>query len=330
MRLPPGLRAAVAAWTRHLAIVCNRSEHTVRGYSGDVISLLDHGSRMGVTTPAEIDLVVLRSWLARLRTGGACSATLARRAASARVFSTWCYQEGLMGADVGARLASRRVRSRVPAVLRQDQAQALVTLAAPVRSASRTAAPVPSAMSAGAPAPAGTGAGAVRDPVAIRDRLLVEMLYATGVRVAELCGLDLIDLDQGRRLVRVCGKGGKERSVPYGVPAQRALDDWLRHGRPLLATAASGSALLLGARGGRMGPTMVRRIVAARAAAAGLPATSPHGLRHAAATHLLNGGADLRSVQEFLGHSSLSSTQIYTHVSVERLRTAYEQAHPRA
>jgi integrase/recombinase XerC len=156
------------------------------------------------------------------------------------------------------------------------------------------------------------------------------MLYATGVRVSELCGLDLADVDHGRRVVRVLGKGSKERAVPFGVPAARALDAWLRNGRPALGAERSGPALFLGARGARLQPTTVRQVVAAYADDTGLPHLSPHGLRHSAATHLLEGGADLRSVQELLGHASLSTTQIYTHVSIERLRSAYRQAHPRA
>lgn len=168
------------------------------------------------------------------------------------------------------------------------------------------------------------------DPVPLRDLLLLELLYATGVRVSEACGLDIADVDPGRRVLRVVGKGNRERTVPYGVPAQQALDAWLRHGRPGLAGPRSGNALLLGARGGRLNPTTARGVVARCAAAAGLPPTTPHGLRHATATHLLEGGADLRAVQELLGHTSLASTQIYTHVSVERLRAAYRQAHPRA
>jgi integrase/recombinase XerC len=150
------------------------------------------------------------------------------------------------------------------------------------------------------------------------------------VRVSELCGLDLDDVDRERRVIRVLGKGNKERTVPFGLPAQAALDAWLRHGRPVMAAGATTSAVLLSATGRRLNATTARRIVRAWARAAGLPATSPHGLRHSAATHLLEGGADLRSVQELLGHASLASTQIYTHVSAERLRTVYNQAHPRA
>lgn len=191
------------------------------------------------------------------------------------------------------------------------------------------------APSTGAPSAPTTGGPSPRvDPadeaVLVRDRALLELLYATGARISEVCGLDTTDVDRERRVVRVLGKGNRERTVPYGLPAQRAVDRWLAAGRPELAGPDSGRALFLGARGGRLHPTMARRIVAGYAQAAGLPPTSPHGLRHSAATHLLDGGADLRAVQELLGHSSLASTQIYTHVSVERLRAAYRQAHPRA
>ncbi len=172
--------------------------------------------------------------------------------------------------------------------------------------------------------------GEEASPALLRDRAVLELLYGTGIRVGELCALDTDDVDDARRVVRVLGKGGKERSVPYGLPAQQALDDWLRLGRDALAGPASGAALLLGARGGRLNPTVVRRLVGGYARSAGLPRTSPHGLRHSAATHLLEGGADLRAVQELLGHASLATTQIYTHVSVERLRAVYRQAHPRA
>jgi len=167
--------------------------------------------------------------------------------------------------------------------------------------------------------------------LALRDAAIMELLYATGIRVSELCGLDVDDLDEGRNTVRVLGKGGRERTVPVGLPAVRAVAAWRRAGRPPLAVPGSGPALFLGARGGRLDPRTARRVVHVRlAAVAGVPDSGPHGLRHAAATHLLEGGADLRSVQEILGHASLASTQIYTHVSIERLTTAYRQAHPRA
>jgi integrase/recombinase XerC len=299
--LPAALRDAVDGFARHLAAERNRSANTVRAYVTDVVGLLDHATRMGATSPGDVDLTVLRSWLARLRTTGSARTSLARRAAAARAFTGWAHREGLLRSDTGQRLASPKPHRELPAVLRTDQAESLVT--------------APSAR---------------HDPAALRDRLVLELLYATGVRVSELCGLDVADVDRVRRVVRVLGKGRKERVVPYGLPAERALAVWLRHGRPALAVPASGDALLLGARGGRLSPTTVRRLVSGYARAAGVPDTSPHGLRHSAATHLLEGGADLRSVQELLGHASLSSTQIYTHVSVERLRSAYEQAHPRA
>jgi integrase/recombinase XerC len=322
------MRAAADGFARHLASERGRSAHTVRAYVGDVVSLLDHAARMGCAAPDDLDLSVLRSWLARLRTTGAARSTLARRAAAARTFTAWAHRDGLLGRDVGALLASPKAHRELPAVLRADQVEALVT------------------------------APADDDPVHLRDRLVLELLYATGIRISELCGLDIDDVDRERRVVRVLGKGAKERSVPYGLPAERALDDWLRRGRPVLAEqrrkpaqshsgpaqshsgptqshggparSRGGTALLLGARGGRLQPTTARQLVARYAQVIGVPHTSPHGLRHAAATHLLEGGADLRSVQELLGHSSLSSTQIYTHVSIERLRSAYRQAHPRA
>lgn len=299
--LPPAMREAADQFARHLASVAGRSTHTVRAYLTDTVSLLDHTVRMGRTDMTELDLATLRSWLARLRTAGAARSSLARRAAGARTFCAWAYRAGYLPADPGAALASPRPHRELPGVLRTDQASAIVT--APGEEAS---------------------------PVRLRDRALLELLYATGIRVSELCGLDLPDLDLARRVVRVLGKGGRQRSVPFGVPAQEAVENWLRLGRASLVRPGSGEALLLGARGGRLHPTVVRRLVAGYARAAGLPATSPHGLRHSAATHLLAGGADLRSVQELLGHATLASTQIYTHVSVERLRAAYRQAHPRA
>ena len=301
--LPDAYREAVDAFARHLAAERGRSAHTVRAYTGDVVSLLDHSARMGGSHLVDLDLSTLRSWLARLRTTGAARGSLARRAAAARTFTRWAHRDGLIPHDIGARLASPKAQRDLPTVLRADQADALMT--APRHSE-------------------------IDEAVRLRDLLVLELLYATGIRVSELVGLDVDDVDTGRRVVRVFGKGAKERAVPYGQPAQAAFDTWVRRGRPRLAAAASGPALLLGERGGRLQATMVRKIVSDYAQAAGLPHLSPHGLRHTAATHLLEGGADLRSVQELLGHASLSSTQIYTHVSIERLRAAFDQAHPRA
>jgi integrase/recombinase XerC len=302
--LPAAMRAAVDAFAGQLARVDNRSAHTVRAYIGDVVSLLDHAARTGCAAPADLDIAVLRGWLARRMAAGSARSSQARRAAAARTFTAWAHRTGLAPADVGAQLASPRAHRDLPTVLRAEQASRLVT------------------------APHGDAAPESR-AMELRDRAVLEMLYATGVRVSELCGLDLADVDAARRVIRVFGKGAKERSVPYGVPAQRALDAWLRGGRPELA-GTNANALFVGVRGGRLQPTVVRRIVAAAARAVGLPHTSPHDLRHSAATHLLDGGADLRAVQDLLGHASLSSTQIYTHVSTDRLRAAFRQAHPRA
>jgi len=301
--LPPAMRQAADDFGLHLAHVDNRSAHTVRAYLGDVISLLDHAARDGFATPADLDITVLRGWLAQRMTDGAARTSQARRAAAARTFTAWAHRTGLSPSDVGAQLSSPRAHRDLPTVLRADQAADLVV--------------VPQAEAG---------------PLALRDRAMLEMLYATGVRVSELCGLDEADVDDARRVIRVFGKGAKERAVPYGIPAQKALDAWLRHGRPELTGAGAGAtrALFVGARGGRVQQTVVRRVVSAAAQAAGLPHTSPHDLRHSAATHLLDGGADLRAVQDLLGHASLSSTQIYTHVSTERLRAAFNQAHPRA
>jgi integrase/recombinase XerC len=299
--LPPALEAALEAFARHLELELNRSAHTVRAYAGDVRTLLEHAARLGVTDPVELDLSVLRSWLARSRSGGAARTTLARRGSSARVFTAWACRRGLVPSDAGALLATPKGHRPLPDVLRADEAARLVDQV--------------------------DG----EEPEDLRDRAVLELLYATGIRVGELCGLDVDDVDTERRVVRVLGKGARERSVPYGGPAAVALDAWLVHGRPRWATATSGPALLLGRRGGRLDPRAARTLVHRRLAdVPGAPDLGPHGLRHSAATHLLEGGADLRSVQELLGHATLATTQIYTHVSVERLRTSYAQAHPRA
>lgn len=308
--LAPAAREVLDAFVRHLSAECGRSVNTVRAYAGDVTSLLDHAARMGRPDPAALDLAVLRSWLARLRTGGASRATLARRASAARVFTAFGVARGWLAEDAGVRLASPRPLRTLPRVLTQEGAAVLLAGAAPA-----------------APDEGGERRGAA---LVLRDTAALELLYATAARVSELCGLDVGDLDAHRRVLRVLGKGGKERTVPFGVPAAAAVQAWLDGGRALLATAASGEALLLGARGARVDPRTVRRSVHAAARATGTPDVAPHALRHSAATHLLEGGADLRTVQELLGHASLATTQIYTHVSAERLRSEYERAHPRA
>jgi integrase/recombinase XerC len=324
----------------------------VRAYTGDVRSLLEHAAQGGVTAPDGLDITVLRRWLASQHGTGHARATLARRAAAARAFTAWACAGGWLRRDPGPLLGTAKIPRRLPQVPRQDQMAAVLSAAGSV----------PRSRSAGGRDSNGRGWGAggrgressgdgrddsgegrdaggdgqdgmqgTEAELALRDAAIMELLYATGIRVSELCGLDVDDLDEGRNTVRVLGKGGRERTVPVGLPAVRAVAAWKRAGRPPLARPGSGPALFLGARGRRLDPRTARRVVHARlAAVAGVPDSGPHGLRHAAATHLLEGGADLRSVQEILGHASLASTQIYTHVSVERLTAAYRQAHPRA
>ncbi|TDC41007.1 tyrosine recombinase XerC [Actinomadura sp. KC345] len=294
------LRDALSDFERHLRAERDVSPHTLRAYLGDLSDLTGYAVETGVTEPAGLDLPLLRAWLARQHALGRSRATLARRTAAARAFTRHLHRRGLLQDDPGLLLGTPKRQRDLPGVLTQDDAARLLDTVD------------------------------AQGPVGLRDLAVLEVLYGTGVRVSELCGLDIDDLDTGRGTVRVLGKGGRERTVPMGEPAARAVQDWLRAGRPALATENSGPALFLGARGGRLHPTSARRIVHARISEVGqVPDLSPHGLRHSAATHLLEGGADLRSVQEILGHASLQTTQIYTHVSAERLKQVHRQAHPR-
>lgn len=300
--LPPRLADARDRFVSHVRDERGRSPHTVRAYAGDVTDLLHFCAASGIEAPEQVTLAHLRGWLALQNRHGRARSTIARRAASARAFTTWCQRRGLSTTDPGARLASPQVTPTLPTVLDAAEASDLMEIAAVA---------------------ADDGS-----PVTVRDRSIVELLYATGIRVAELCAMDCADVDGERRTIRVLGKGGKERTVPYGVPAARALDGWLAVRGEL--TPLPAGPLFVGARGGRIDPRTVRRSVHRLARAAGGPDLAPHGLRHTAATHVLEGGADLRTVQELLGHATLSTTQRYTHVSVERLRSTYAQAHPRA
>ncbi|MFK5634784.1 tyrosine recombinase XerC [Ornithinimicrobium sp. LYQ103] len=295
----------LAAFEEHLVIEKGRSVHTARAYLGDVRALAGHLALSGVGTLADVRLADLRSWLGAQGSGGAARSTVSRRAAAARTFFRWATRTGHVASDPSLRLVAPGRDKHLPAVLRQDQAGTLMSLAAV--------------------------ASDDADPVHVRNRAMLELLYASGMRVGELTGLDVDDVDLDARTARVLGKGNKQRVVPFGEPAADALVSWRDTARPLLATPDSGPALFLGRRGRRVDQRQVRS--ALHALLSHLPDTpdmAPHGLRHSAATHLLEGGADLRTVQELLGHSSLATTQIYTHVSVERLRTAYQQAHPRA
>lgn len=297
------------AWVRHLRAERNVSANTVRAYAGDLAHLVDYLDRTGSGALAEVDLRTLRRWLAGMHAAGAERATMQRRAAAARVFFAWAHSTGRLAADPATGLRSPRVDRRLPPTVEVDQARLMIEGLV-------------------------ERADAETDPVlrarAQRDVAIVEVLYAGGIRVGELCSLDASSVDADRQALRVHGKGDKERTVPVGDPALRALAAWCSV-RELIAAPAAGAALFVGDRGGRIDPRVVRRLVhRALASVPDAPDLGPHGLRHAMATHLLEGGADLRSVQEILGHASLATTQIYTHVSAERLRTAYLQAHPRA
>lgn len=307
--LSPQAAALVEAFAAHLRLERGLSTHTVRAYTGDLLNLFGHLARVGDGHPADVTLADLRTWLANQYATGADRATLQRRAAGVRTFFAWAARTGRLPGDPAQALRSPKVDRRLPPTVEADQArEVLDALAARVDDAETL------------------DARAARR----RDLAIVEVLYASGIRVSELAGLDTGDLDTQRGLLRVLGKGGKQRTVPLGGPALRSLAAWLEV-RPRLARPAAGQAVFVGDRGGRIDPRVVRRIVhRALAAVPDVPDLGPHGLRHAMATHLLEGGADLRSVQEMLGHSSLATTQLYTHVSGDRLRRAYQQAHPRA
>lgn len=325
--LPPALAHALADYGVHLRHGRDVSAHTLRAYEGDLTSMLTHAARLGARAPADLDLRTLRSWLAKQQSLGLARRTLARRATAARVFTAWLETSGRVSSDVGASLASPRPHRTLPAVLSREEARGLLDAAAAHALAAHGTA-------SGAADARGDGEGETSPTaraVALRDVAVLELLYAAALRVGELVAADVDDVDDARRVVRVLGKGSKERTVPFGLPAARALDAWRSQGRPVLARSTSGPALFLGARGGRIDPRTVREMVHRRIAEVpDAPDLAPHGLRHSAATHLLEGGADLRTVQEMLGHASLATTQVYTHVSTDRLRAAYRQAHPRA
>jgi len=296
----------IAAFTRHLQVERSLSTHTIRAYLGDLESLITHLEAIGVADISKLELVHLRSWLANQQVKGGARTTLSRRAVSVRLFTKWAVKNKYLAKDVAATLATPKGHRKLPEVLEIADAKiAMDSLA--------------------------TRAAEEETPISLRDIAMVEMLYASGARVAELCGLDLSNIDYDRQTIRVLGKGNKERTIPLGNPAMRALNVWLSDGRDLLKNSLSGNAVFLGARGKRIDQRTVRTVVYnALRAIEGTERMGPHALRHSAATHLLEGGADLRTVQEILGHASLATTQIYTHVSTERLQKAFKQAHPRA
>lgn len=277
----------------HLELVVGRSEATVRGYRSDLVALAETLQSMENFT-----LPQLRQWLGQAVEEGKSRATLARRTASAKSFSSWAQKNGHLESDAAARLISPKINRDLPKVLGERQAGDFVENAA-----------------------------STTDEEFFRDSAILELLYATGMRVSELCGADLNSIDHQRKVIRVLGKGDKERIVPFGKAAEEALSKWLPVRKKM---AKDTDALFVGVRGQRINPRQVRRIVDKAAKVTGVDKLSPHSLRHTAATHLLDGGADLRQVQELLGHSSMQTTQIYTHVSSKRLLEAFNQAHPRA
>lgn len=316
----------------HLRHERGRSEHTIRAYVSDVRGLIAFAGARGVPV-GDIDLALLRSWLAEHTRRGAARTTVARQVSSAKTFCAWAFREQILGDDPSTRLQAPKAHRALPPILAPDEAVAAIAAAgrpSPAADGDADGGDVGGGDTDGGGPDARGDLRESDDPIALRDVAILELLYATGIRVGELCGLNIEDIDAHRRVVRVIGKGNKERTVPYGAPAAKAVARWLRDGRPSLVGPRSGEALLLGVRGGRLDQRMARSVVHRAVEAAGGPSMGPHGLRHSAATHLLEGGADLRVVQELLGHASLATTQLYTHVSVERLRAAHRQAHPRA
>lgn len=300
------LLSAVDRFTVHLQVERGYSPQTVRAYRSDLRGLTEFAGERGVTTTESLDLELLREWLWHAAQQGRSKATLARRSAAAKGFSAWAARNEGAAIDPAVRLRAPKADKTLPRVIDRQHMDALLNrLTERARDAD--------------------------DPEAVRDLAVIELLYATGIRVSELTGLDVDDVDLERLTVRVLGKGSKERIVPFGIPARNAVTGYLRRARPALARERSGPAFLLAARGGRLGPRAVYELVAGLLAdIPGGGPSGPHALRHTAATHLLDGGADLRAVQELLGHASLGTTQIYTHVSTERLKESYRIAHPRA
>ena len=295
---------AIAGFELHLDAGRGYSGNTVKAYLIDVQDLSDFLHKKNVENIDDLNLEHLRDWLWQATQTGLTKATIARKSAAVRSFTAWALKSGLTDLDPGLRLRSPKASRTLPKVVSRESL-AMVFEALQQKATED-------------------------NPPGVRDLVAVELLYASGARVSELVGLDLENIDYSRNIMRVMGKGAKERMVPFGQPARDALDLWIRIARPKLANEKSGRALLLNSRGQRIGVRQVYSLVANLLEATPTGAAGPHSLRHSAATHLLDGGADLRAVQELLGHASLGTTQIYTHVSIERLRAGYQNAHPRA
>lgn len=295
---------AISGFEAYLDAGRGYSANTVKAYLIDVQDLADFLAKNNIQQVDELTLEHLRDWLWQATQQGLTKATIARKSAAVRSFTAWALKNGISNSDPGLRFRSPKASRTLPKVVSRE------SLAMVFESLSQKA--------------------TEDNPQGVRDLVAVELLYASGARVSELVGLDLESIDYSRNIMRVMGKGAKQRMVPFGQPARDALDLWIRIARPKLATEKSGQALLLNSRGQRIGVRQVYSLVANLLEATPTGAAGPHSLRHSAATHLLDGGADLRAVQELLGHASLGTTQIYTHVSIERLRDGYKNAHPRA
>ena len=298
-------KAETDRFIQYVELELGRSANTVKAYRKDLDHLFTFAQTRGCGELQDIGIIELRGWLAEQRVAGLASATIARRATAIRMFFAWATQVKLISEDPASALVIPKVSKRLPHVLQRSQAEDVMDRA--------------------------TLRADDNSPSHVRDLAILELLYATGIRVGELVGLDIHDLDQSRRTIRVMGKGSKERVVPFGAIADGTISSYLASARPALATDQSGAALFLGQRGKRIDQRVVRAMVhEVLSSLEGMPDLGPHGLRHSAATHLIEGGADIRAVQEILGHASLATTQLYTHVSMDRLRAVFEQAHPRA
>jgi integrase/recombinase XerC len=280
------------------------SPNTVKAYVSDVSDLQAFMESKSQNEIADLDLELLRDWLWRVSEKGLTKTTLARKSAAVRAFTAWLHKQGKIDSDPGLKLRSPKASRTLPKVVSREAMSGIFEKLEPLATPD--------------------------NPSGIQDLLIVELLYGSGIRVSELVGLDLEDIDYGRKILRVTGKGNKQRMVPYSDPASDALSIWIRSGRVQFENEVSNNALLITSRGKRVGVRQVYALVASLLSDTAVGQAGPHALRHSAATHLLDGGADLRAVQELLGHSSLATTQIYTHVSVDRLKQGYLKAHPRA
>lgn len=298
------LNRSITDFVTHLEAGRGYSANTIKAYQSDLAELAQFLELQKVRSFDEVELEHLRDWLWKMSQNGLAKSSIARKSASIRTFTAWALKNSLISSDPGLRLRSPKATRTLPKVVsRESLAHIFEQLEARAQ---------------------------LEDPNSIRDLLIVELLYASGARVSELAALDLADIDHSRSLLRLFGKGAKQRMVPFGQPAKEALTKWLTVGRPQLETEKSGTALLINSRGQKVGVRQVYGLVASLLKETATGQAGPHALRHSAATHLLDGGADLRAVQELLGHASLGTTQIYTHVSIERLRDGYKNAHPRA